>query len=209
MVIGTAGSTVKQMMAESKTRMNLVQDSSQNTGADKPLRIVGERDCVLKAKEMVLHLINEGGAPSYVDLHVPKFAVGMIIGNRGATINKLQDEYGVRIQIKPDQNPEGLYRVCQILGDATKYQNAAQKVLDLVAAVEAKDKARGGGGGGGASSKSGSGGFSSNSDTSKADSALSKTYKHEVHMTVHEKAVGRIIGRGPPPILFHPTFVYN
>ena len=186
MVIGTAGSTVKQMMAESKTKMNLVQDSAQNTGADKPLRIVGERECVLKAKEMVLHLINEGGAPSFVDLHVPKFAVGMIIGNRGATINKLQDEYGVRIQIKPDQNPEGTYRVCQILGEANKYQNAAQKVLDLVAAVEAKDKARGSGG-----SKSSSGGDAGKSDTSGA-----KTYKHEVHMTVHEKAVGRIIGRG-------------
>ena len=142
MVIGTAGSTVKQMMSESKTKMNLVQDSSSNTGADKPLRIVGERENVLKAKEMVLHLINQGGAPSFVDLHVPKFAVGMIIGNRGATINKLQDEYGVRIQIKPDQNPEGNYRVCQILGEPNKYQNAAQKVLDLVAAVEAKDKAR-------------------------------------------------------------------
>ncbi|XP_075250416.1 uncharacterized protein LOC142342753 isoform X2 [Convolutriloba macropyga] len=187
MVIGTAGSTVKQMMAESKTKMNLVQDSAQNTGADKPLRIVGERECVLKAKEMVLHLINEGGAPSFVDLHVPKFAVGMIIGNRGATINKLQDEYGVRIQIKPDQNPEGSYRVCQILGDAAKYQNAAQKVLDLVAAVEAKDKARGSGSR--SSNTTGDGGKS-------GDSSGAKTYKHEVHMTVHERAVGRIIGRG-------------
>ena len=141
LIIGSQGATIKQLMAESNAKMYLIQETNQNNGIDKPLKITGTKEAVQKARTLVLDLINQGsgGAPPYVEIPVPKAAVGLIIGNGGATIKKMQDDYNVRIQFKPDipsQDPGT--KICQILGDPDNYQNCAQKILEMVASMEGK-----------------------------------------------------------------------
>ncbi|KAK7944876.1 hypothetical protein WMY93_000604 [Mugilogobius chulae] len=76
-----------------------------------------------QAKEMVLELIRDqgfreqrgeygsrvgggggggGGGGDSLDVPVPRFAVGIVIGRNGEMIKKIQNDTGVRIQFKPD-----------------------------------------------------------------------------------------------------------
>lgn len=53
LVIGKGGETIKQLQGWAAVKMVMIQDGSQNTGADKPLRITGNPYKVQQAKEMV------------------------------------------------------------------------------------------------------------------------------------------------------------
>ena len=139
LIIGSGGATIKQLMAESNAKMYLIQETNQNNGIDKPLKITGTKEAVQKARTLVLDLINQGsgGAPPYIEIPVPKAAVGLIIGNGGNTIKKMQEDFNVRIQFKPDipsQDPST--KICQILGDPDNYQNCAQKILEMISSME-------------------------------------------------------------------------
>uniref|UniRef100_A0A4W5JN89 K Homology domain-containing protein n=1 Tax=Hucho hucho TaxID=62062 RepID=A0A4W5JN89_9TELE len=74
-----------------------------------------------QAKEMVMELIREqgfreqrgeygsrmggggGGGGEGLDVPVPRFAVGIVIGRNGEMIKKIQSDTGVRIQFKPGE----------------------------------------------------------------------------------------------------------
>ena len=150
LIIGTGGATIKQLMNDSNAKMYLIQETNQNNGIDKPLKITGSKEAVEKARKMVLELINQGsgGAPPYIEITVPKNAVGLIIGNGGNTIKKMQEDYDVRIQFKPDlPNQDPSTKICQILGEPDNYQNCAQKILEMISSMEVrKDNQYGGGG---------------------------------------------------------------
>jgi transcription antitermination factor NusA-like protein len=141
LIIGTGGTTIKQLMAESNAKMYLIQESNHNNGIDKPLKITGTKEAVETAKRLVMDLINQGsgGAPPYIEITVPKAAVGMIIGNGGSTIKKLQEEYNVRVQFKPDlPNHDPETKICQILGEPDNYQSCAQKILEMISEMDLK-----------------------------------------------------------------------
>ncbi|KAL3055529.1 hypothetical protein OYC64_018242 [Pagothenia borchgrevinki] len=136
LVIGKGGETIKGLQERAGVKMVMIQDGPQNTGADKPLRISGEPFKVQQAKEMVMELIRDqgfreqrgeygsrvggghgggGNGGDSLDVPVPRFAVGIVIGRNGEMIKKIQNDTGVRIQFKPDDGtpPE---RIAQIMG---------------------------------------------------------------------------------------------
>ncbi|CAB1332746.1 unnamed protein product [Coregonus sp. 'balchen'] len=97
-------------------KMIMIQDGPMPTGADKPLRITGDPYKVQQARELVVEIIRDkdqgdfragrgdfgsrlGG--SSLDVAVPRFAVGIVIGRNGEMIKKIQNDSGVRIQFKP------------------------------------------------------------------------------------------------------------
>ncbi|KAM9720078.1 far upstream element-binding protein 1 isoform 1-T1 [Menidia menidia] len=141
------GSSLLQERAGVK--MVMIQDGPQNTGADKPLRISGEPFKVQQAKDMVMELIRDqgfreqrgeygsriGGGDS-LDVPVPRFAVGIVIGRNGEMIKKIQSDTGVRIQFKPDDGstPD---RIAQIMGPPDQAQHAAEIISDLLRSVQA------------------------------------------------------------------------
>uniref|UniRef100_A0A4W4FPB1 K Homology domain-containing protein n=1 Tax=Electrophorus electricus TaxID=8005 RepID=A0A4W4FPB1_ELEEL len=149
LVIGKGGETIKQLQERAGVKMVMIQDGPQNTGADKPLRISGDPFKVQQAKEMVLDLIRDqgfreqrgeygsrmGGGDS-LDVPVPRFAVGIVIGRNGEMIKKIQNDTGVRIQFKPDDGstPE---RIAQIMGPPDRAQHAAEIISDLLRSVQA------------------------------------------------------------------------
>uniref|UniRef100_A0A8C8GQR9 K Homology domain-containing protein n=1 Tax=Oncorhynchus tshawytscha TaxID=74940 RepID=A0A8C8GQR9_ONCTS len=173
LVIGKGGETIKQLQERAGVKMVMIQEGPQNTGADKPLRISGEPFKVQQAKDMVMELIREqgfreqrgeygsrmggGGGGEGLDVPVPRFAVGIVIGRNGEMIKKIQSDTGVRIQFKPDDGstPE---RIAQIVGPPEQSQHAAEIISDLLRSVQqggpggpnggGRGRGRGGNGGG-------------------------------------------------------------
>ncbi|KAJ8279368.1 hypothetical protein COCON_G00064340 [Conger conger] len=149
LVIGKGGETIKQLQDRAGVKMVMIQDGTQNTGADKPLRITGEPFKVQQAKEMVMELIRDqgfreqrneygsrmGGDGDSLDVPVPRFAVGIVIGRNGEMIKKIQNDTGVRIQFKPDDGstPE---RMAQIMGPPDRSQHAADIIADILRSVQ-------------------------------------------------------------------------
>ncbi|XP_053324831.1 far upstream element-binding protein 1 isoform X2 [Spea bombifrons] len=150
LVIGKGGETIKQLQERAGVKMVMIQDGPQNTGTDKPLRITGDPYKVQQAKEMVLELIHgEGGGfrdsrneygsrvggNEGIDVPIPRFAVGIVIGRNGEMIKKIQNDAGVRIQFKPDDGsaPE---RIAQISGPPDRCQHAAEIITDLLRSVQ-------------------------------------------------------------------------
>uniref|UniRef100_A0A8C5Q7X1 K Homology domain-containing protein n=1 Tax=Leptobrachium leishanense TaxID=445787 RepID=A0A8C5Q7X1_9ANUR len=149
LVIGKGGETIKQLQERAGVKMVMIQDGPQNTGSDKPLRITGDPYKVQQAKEMVLELIHDQGGfrevrneygsrmggNEGIDVPIPRFAVGIIIGRSGEMIKKIQNDAGVRIQFKPDDGsaPE---RIAQVTGPPDRCQHAAEIITDLLRSVQ-------------------------------------------------------------------------
>ncbi|KAK0132007.1 Far upstream element-binding protein 2 [Merluccius polli] len=158
LVIGKGGETIKSLQERAGVKMVMIQEGPQNTGADKPLRISGELFKVQQAKELVMELIRDQGfreqrgeygsrlGGDNLDVPVPRFAVGIVIGRNGEMIKKIQSDTGVRIQFKQDDGstPE---RIAQIMGPPDQAQHAADIISDLLRSVQAGGPPGHGGGG--------------------------------------------------------------
>ncbi|XP_062259787.1 far upstream element-binding protein 1 isoform X9 [Platichthys flesus] len=216
LVIGKGGETIKSLQERAGVKMVMIQDGPQNTGADKPLRISGEPFKVQQAKEMVMELIRDqgfreqrgeygsrigggggggggggssnGGGDS-LDVPVPRFAVGIVIGRNGEMIKKIQNDTGVRIQFKPDDGstPD---RIAQIMGPPDQAQHAAEIISDLLRSVQAGGPPGHGGGGGGGGGGRGRGRGQGNWNMGPPGGLQEFTF------TVPTMKTGLIIGKG-------------
>ncbi|XP_064163101.1 far upstream element-binding protein 3 isoform X2 [Anguilla rostrata] len=144
LVIGKGGDTIKQLQERTGVKMLMIQDGPMNTGADKPLRITGDPYKVQQARELVVEIIKDQGdfrpgrndfgsrlGGSSIDVAVPRFAVGIVIGRNGEMIKKIQNDAGVRIQFKPDDgiSPD---RIAQVMGQPERCQHAVHLINELV-----------------------------------------------------------------------------
>uniref|UniRef100_A0A672ZLL0 Far upstream element (FUSE) binding protein 3 n=1 Tax=Sphaeramia orbicularis TaxID=375764 RepID=A0A672ZLL0_9TELE len=153
LVIGKGGETIKQLQERTGVQMIMIQDDPMPTGADKPLRITGDPHKVQQARELVVKLIRDkdqgefrssradfvskmGG--SSLDVVVPRFAVGIIIGRNGEMIKKIQNDAGVRIQFKQDDgvSPD---RVAQVMGQHDHCHHAVHLINELVQTAQERD----------------------------------------------------------------------
>ncbi|KAG7480447.1 hypothetical protein MATL_G00056160 [Megalops atlanticus] len=160
LVIGKGGDTIKQLQERTGVKMVMIQDGPLPTGADKPLRITGDPYKVQQARELVMEVLREkdqgdfrlgrsdfasrlGG--SSLDVAVPRFAVGIVIGRNGEMIKKIQHDAGVRIQFKPDDgiSPD---RVAQVMGPPDRCQHAVHLINELVHTAQERDGFGGAGG---------------------------------------------------------------
>uniref|UniRef100_A0A3Q1CUS8 K Homology domain-containing protein n=1 Tax=Amphiprion ocellaris TaxID=80972 RepID=A0A3Q1CUS8_AMPOC len=152
LVIGRGGDTIKQLQERAGVKMMMIQDGPMPTGADKPLRISGDPYKVQAARELVLEVIREkdgdfrsgrndfsarlGGTS--LDVPVPRFAVGIVIGRNGEMIKKIQNDAGVRIQFKTDDgiSPE---RVAMVMGQPDRCQHAVHLINELIQTAQERD----------------------------------------------------------------------
>ncbi|CAN9512893.1 unnamed protein product [Ophioblennius macclurei] len=152
LVIGRGGDTIKQLQERAGVKMMMIQEGPMPTGADKPLRISGDPYKVQAARELVLEVIRErdgdfrsgrsdfsarvGGAN--LDVPVPRFAVGIVIGRNGEMIKKIQNDAGVRIQFKADDgiSPE---RVAMVMGHPDRCQHAVHLINELIQTAQERD----------------------------------------------------------------------
>uniref|UniRef100_A0A1A7XPQ7 Far upstream element (FUSE) binding protein 3 n=1 Tax=Iconisemion striatum TaxID=60296 RepID=A0A1A7XPQ7_9TELE len=152
LVIGRGGDTIKQLQERAGVKMMMIQDGPMPTGADKPLRISGDPFKVQAARELVLEVIREkdgdfrsgrndfGGrlGGTNLDVPVPRFAVGIVIGRNGDMIKKIQNDAGVRIQFKSDDgiSPE---RVAMVMGQPERCQHAVHLINELIQTAQERD----------------------------------------------------------------------
>ncbi|XP_054992045.1 far upstream element-binding protein 3 isoform X2 [Sorex araneus] len=152
LVIGKGGETIKQLQERTGVKMVMIQDGPLPTGADKPLRITGDPFKVQQAREMVLEIIREKDQADFrgvrdfssrmgtgsIEVSVPRFAVGIVIGRNGDMIKKIQNDAGVRIQFKPDDgiSPE---RAAQVMGPPDRCQHAAHVISELILTAQERD----------------------------------------------------------------------
>ncbi|XP_020321031.1 far upstream element-binding protein 3-like isoform X10 [Oncorhynchus kisutch] len=154
LVIGKGGDTIKQLQERTGVKMMMIQDGPMPTGADKPLRITGDPYKVQQARELVVEIIRDkdqgdfrasrgdfgsrlGG--SSLDVAVPRFAVGIVIGRNGEMIKKIQNDSGVRIQFKPDDgiSPD---RIAQVMGQSDRCQHAVHLINELVQTAQVQER---------------------------------------------------------------------
>ncbi|XP_045081756.1 far upstream element-binding protein 3 isoform X2 [Coregonus clupeaformis] len=159
LVIGRGGDTIKQLQERIGVKMMMIQDGPMPTGVDKPLRITGDPYKVQQARELVIEIIRDkdqgdfhsgrndfasrlGGStldanPS-LQVAVPRFAVGIVIGRSGEMIKKIQGDSGVRIQFKPDDgiSPE---RIAQVMGQPDRCQHAVHLINELIQTAQERD----------------------------------------------------------------------
>ncbi|XP_069742176.1 far upstream element-binding protein 3 isoform X5 [Narcine bancroftii] len=158
LVIGKGGETIKQLQERTGVKMIMIQDGPLPTGADKPLRITGDPYKVQQAKEMVLEIVRDKDQGDFrrndfgsrlsgnsIDVAVPRFAVGIVIGRNGEMIKKIQNDAGVRIQFKPDDGvmPD---RIAQVMGPPDRCQHAAHMINELIHTAQERDGQSGFGG---------------------------------------------------------------
>lgn len=152
LVIGKGGETIKQLQERTGVKMVMIQDGPLPTGADKPLRITGDPFKVQKAWELVLEIIRDKDQTDFrgvrdfssrmgagsIEVSVPRFAVGIVIGRNGEMIKKIQSDAGVRIQFKPDDgiSPE---RAAQVMGPPERCQHAAHIISELILTAQERD----------------------------------------------------------------------
>ncbi|GAB1286210.1 Far upstream element (FUSE)-binding protein 3 [Apodemus speciosus] len=153
LVIGKGGETIKQLQERTGVKMVMIQDGPLPTGADKPLRITGDPFKVQQAREMVLEIIREKDQADFrgvrsdftsragggsIEVSVPRFVVGIVIGRNGEMIKKIQNDAGVRIQFKPDDgiSPE---RAAQVMGPPDRCQHAARIINELILTAQERE----------------------------------------------------------------------
>ncbi|NXD75003.1 FUBP3 protein, partial [Halcyon senegalensis] len=153
LVIGKGGETIKQLQERTGVKMIMIQDGPLPTGADKPLRITGDAFKVQQAREMVLEIIREKDQADFrgvrndfssrmgggsIEVSVPRFAVGIVIGRNGEMIKKIQNDAGVRIQFKPDDGISS-ERVFFFFLLPDRCQHAAHIISELILTAQERD----------------------------------------------------------------------
>ncbi|XP_018588303.1 far upstream element-binding protein 3 isoform X3 [Scleropages formosus] len=153
LVIGKGGDTIKQLQERTGVKMIMIQDGPLPTGADKPLRITGDPYKVQQARELVIEIIRDKDQGDFrsgrgdfgsrlggnsLDVAVPRFAVGIVIGRNGEMIKKIENDAGVRIQFKPDDgiSPD---RIAQVMGQPERCQHAVHLINELVHTAQERD----------------------------------------------------------------------
>ncbi|OWK11706.1 hypothetical protein Celaphus_00003272, partial [Cervus elaphus hippelaphus] len=140
----TQAAKSKSLQERAGVKMILIQDGSQNTNVDKPLRIIGDPYKVQQACEMVMDILRErdqggfGDRNEYgsrigggIDVPVPRHSVGVVIGRSGEMIKKIQNDAGVRIQFKQDDGT-GPEKIAHIMGPPDRCEHAARIINDLL-----------------------------------------------------------------------------
>ncbi|ESN97716.1 hypothetical protein HELRODRAFT_114122 [Helobdella robusta] len=179
LIIGKNGDTIKQLQERSGVKVAVIQDSTQPSDYEKPLRISGNKLGCQKAREMVMELLNEhdkqnagntrpggmggamgGGAGGYhggaggskhnIEIPVPRGLVGIVIGKGGEMIKKIQEESGAKVQFRPDDiDDNGPNRICHVYGHKQSNDIAVNLIHDLIKTGMNRQNGGGMGGGGG------------------------------------------------------------
>lgn len=153
MVIGRGGEKIRELQDRSQAKIQLVQDSLNPLTDEKDFIVEGTSQQVEYAKQLIAEVVtppeqqqqqsNPGmGGPSgsyqpnansghtSLEFQIPADMVGVVIGQRGATIKQLQYEGGARIQLA--QENIGDERRVTVSGTEEQCNMTKQRVLDVI-----------------------------------------------------------------------------
>ncbi|XWS24696.1 hypothetical protein CRYUN_Cryun27aG0005500 [Craigia yunnanensis] len=154
-LIGKAGDTIRYLQYNSGAKIQIMRDADADRDAPtRPVEIIGTLSSIMKAEKLINAVIAEadaGGSPSLVarglaitqaagaadqiEIQVPIEKVGLIIGRGGETIKGLQTRSGARIQLIPQNLPEGdesKERTVRMTGDKKQIEIAQEMIKDVM-----------------------------------------------------------------------------
>ncbi|KAG6607520.1 Far upstream element-binding protein 3, partial [Cucurbita argyrosperma subsp. sororia] len=154
-LIGKAGDTIRYLQYNSGAKIQIMRDSDADPNRlSRPVEIVGTSESIKKAEELINAVIAEadaGGSPSLIargltsshsmataeqiQIQVPNEKVGLIIGRGGETIKSLQTRSGARIQLIPQNLPEGdesKERTIRVTGDKKQIEIATDMIKEVM-----------------------------------------------------------------------------
>uniref|UniRef100_H2YJK9 K Homology domain-containing protein n=1 Tax=Ciona savignyi TaxID=51511 RepID=H2YJK9_CIOSA len=153
LIIGKGGETIKMLQQSLGVKMLLIQDSTDNIGQSKPLRITGAQmnlDNAVNAvhqlmanrdQQLAQQKVDRDGSGMDTIIPVPKAAVGVVIGKGGDMINQIQNVTGTRIQFKPGNitDPGLPERMCSIMGQKEGVDAAIRRIHEIIQNVQERD----------------------------------------------------------------------
>ncbi|KGN52662.1 far upstream element-binding protein 1 [Cucumis sativus] len=154
-LIGKAGDTIRYLQYNSGAKIQIMRDAEADPNRlTRPVEIIGTSENIKKAEELINAVIAEadaGGSPSLIargltsshsiataeqiQLQVPNEKVGLIIGRGGETIKSLQTRSGARIQLIPQNLPEGdesKERTIRVTGDKKQIEIATDMIKEVM-----------------------------------------------------------------------------
>ncbi|XP_020694385.1 uncharacterized protein LOC110108190 isoform X4 [Dendrobium catenatum] len=156
-LIGKAGETIRHLQINSGAKIQITRDGDNDPHS--PMRhveLTGTMENINKAEQLIKDVIaevhnmaNAGGSPSLVargfstpqsggeqiEMQIPSDKVGMIIGKGGETIKNLQTKTGARIQLLPQNLPNGdtsKERTVRITGYIKQVESARELIKDVM-----------------------------------------------------------------------------
>lgn len=133
-VIGRQGSKVKELEKQTSTRIRFREAKD-----GKVAMVTGLKENVDKAKEAILMMLKERREKKQVksvDVVVPTFAIGRLIGKQGQNISAMQKESGARIVVDNNRG-SGVTRMCTISGSTEQVSRAVAMVQQSISESEA------------------------------------------------------------------------
>ncbi|XWS21972.1 hypothetical protein CRYUN_Cryun30bG0103800 [Craigia yunnanensis] len=154
-LIGKAGDTIRYLQYNSGAKIQIMKDADADRDAPtRPVEIIGTLSSIIMAEKLINAVIAEadaGGSPSlvarglattqaagsadHIEIQVPIEKVGLIIGRGGETIKGLQTRSGARIQLIPQNLPEGdgsKERTVRVTGDKKQIEIAQEMIKDVM-----------------------------------------------------------------------------
>lgn len=121
-LIGTKGITIKSICSESGTFINFSKESQIGT-------VCGTKTSVSKAFELIASKLGEIEDSIRIEIIVPQGQIGRIVGRKGATIRKLEEDSGGKISI---QHPINAYQSIAITGSPKAVSSVADYIVNVV-----------------------------------------------------------------------------
>lgn len=141
-IIGTGGSTIRDMISSSGASIKVAQptkDEPIDKLAERKVCVLGTAESQWKAQYMIFKKVSFEGYPGpqdatlKVEILVPTNQVGRIIGKGGQTVRELQRVTHALIKFPEDgQNPETEETAVHIIGDFFCTQAAQRQIRALV-----------------------------------------------------------------------------
>ena len=152
LVIGKGGHTIQKLEEQTETQMYFVSQKRREQGM---LKIQGEKGAVEKAKQEVLGVVKKKVKNKVKKLEevticvslkerkdeakfevremvVPRDKVGSVIGRAGATIQRLQEQSGAKMDfINLERGKEGVLKIKGIKEAVEKARQEVEVILDL------------------------------------------------------------------------------
>ena len=132
-VIGRQGNKVKELEKQTNTRIRFREAKD-----GKVAMVTGQNGNVKKATEAIIMMIkekNEKKQIKSVDVVIPHFAIGRLIGKQGQNVIAMQKESGARIVV--DRGGSGMSRICTISGSSEQVTRGVSLVQQSISESEA------------------------------------------------------------------------
>ena len=131
-IIGRQGNKVKELEKQTNTRIRFREAKD-----GKVAMVTGQNDNVKRAKEAIVMMIKEKSERQQVksvEVVVPNFAIGRLIGKQGQNISTMQKESGARIMV---DRGNGTTRICTVSGSGEQVSRGVTLVQQSISESEA------------------------------------------------------------------------